>query len=147
MIDYQNANEVFDVYGVYPQSVGNAHRRLLGRFAILDGKLRIIEDHTGILHGSLFEGPVGPNIPTINSMDRSPYLEIVADADIQQGKHIGLVPQGEAPPEGAPAPQEPPEMVQHAPAPSEEFGMETPASEFEYMEPGMKQPQDIQIRG
>lgn len=159
MIDFENANEIFDVYGTYPKETGK-QKMLLGRFVIQNGQLQVIEDHHKILSRTLVRGPVGWSIDALNSLASSPYTQVVAESEVKEGKHIDLVPKGQ---EGkisadSPQPGQAPDVVQEvedADAPQTlipdsappRFSMQTPPAVFDYMRVGMKEPQVIEVRG
>jgi hypothetical protein len=155
MVDFQNANGIFDVYGVYPNEKGN-QRLLLGRFMIEDGKLRVLEDHNGMLK-MLSNGPVGHSLQQLDSLARSPYTQVVSESEVKEGHHIGLIPQGkENPDPSGPQPGSPPDVVEQpasAEAPqivdpnSPRFSMQTPPAVFDYMRVGMKEPQILEVHG
>jgi hypothetical protein len=156
MIDFQTANEVFDVYSQYPNG-DKTDGYMVGRFMVQDGNLRILEDHQGILKNSLTNGPVGHNAAQLEAMQHSGYLKIVTESDIAQGHHIDLVPKGkEANPLG-PKVEEPPDAIEQpdlGDAPQsfqvgegDNFSMTTPPAVFDYISVGMREPQVIEVRG
>ena len=152
MIDFLNANEVFEVHGVYPHEAGHHEQMLLGRFLIENGKLRILEDHQGLLGSMLHQGLVGPNVRALNSLAQSGYTKVVPESELVQGHHIDRIPQGNPSAEGEIHPQSPPtytapeahELIEEAP---KEFGMSTPPAIFDYQDGTMKQPQILELNG
>jgi hypothetical protein len=156
MIDFQSGDEVYQVFSVYPHPAGNkTHGMMLGRFMVQDGKLRILEDHNGMLHEVLHDGPVGHNTAALKSLTTSSYTKVVAESDVAQGHHIGLVPKGKEPnplgpqPQAAPQAIEPP-VIETAPEsyePGAGFLMSTPPAVFDYIMAGMTTPQHIEVKG
>lgn len=155
MIDFQTANEIFNVMGVSPNEHGSLHTRLLGRFLIQDGKVRILEDHNGMLHRTLHNGPVSRNLAQLKALANSDYIRVVADSEVVEGKEI--LPQGNPNPVG-PQPDAPPSNValpDNTPAPDQmvvapadpTFTMNTPPAVFDYYRPGMLGPQLLEVKG
>jgi hypothetical protein len=152
-MDFQGANEIFDVYSRYPQE-SDAQGYMIGRFMVEEGKLKILEDHSGLLKRSLQNGPVGHNAAALKAMARSPYLRLVGESEVAQGHHVDVVPQGQEPSPEAPQSQSPPSAVVSAnatPAPQSStqgnFSMSTPPALFDYITTGMREPQVIEVKG
>lgn len=156
MIDFQNANEIFDVHAVYPKEDGSTHGYMLGRFYVEDGQLRILEDNSGILGRSLNNGPVSHSLDGLRGLTESPYLRVVAESEVVEGHHIDMVPQGTPseiqvgePPANVEAPSpglgEPPQS--YAQEGEAGFTMQTPPPVFDYIRVGMKEPQMVEMRG
>jgi len=155
-MDFQDANEIFDVYARYPHQ-GTVQGFMIGRFMVQDGKLRILEDHTGQLKESLTNGPVGHSTAQLEAMSKSPYLKVVAESDVAQGHHVNLIPKGQEPNPLGPQPQKPPDAVEtpdlgEAPqsfhvGEGDSFSMTTPPAVFDYISTGMREPQVLEVKG
>lgn len=156
MIDFQDANEVFSVFGVYPHE-GKAEGYMIGRFMVKDGKLRVLEDHNGMLSDMLHNGPVAHNTARLKALTNSAYTKVVAETDVVQGHHIDLIPKGKEPNPLGPKPMAPPDAIQQpdlGDAPQsyvqeegEDFTMRTPPAVFDYISTGMREPQVLEVRG
>lgn len=155
MIDFESANQVFDVYGVSPSREGAVGYHLLGRFLVEDGKLRILEDHRGLLKQGLHNGPVSRNLSGLNSLSRSSYIRIVAESEVTPGQDVA--PEGN-PNSVGPQPESPPAMVQApdltpgadslVPGPADPtFTMQAPPPVFDYFREGMVGPQKLEVVG
>lgn len=155
MIDFENANEIFDVYGVYPNEAGKVESYMIGRFLIEKGNVKILEDHNGILHGSLHNGPVERNLHSLEALSRSSYLRVVSEAAVSQGHHIDLVPKGVTANPIGPQPEGAPDFVEQSDVgegaesltPTGNFSMQTPPAVFDYFRVGMREPQVLEVRG
>ncbi len=149
MLDFENANEVFDVYGVYPHEKRGVEHHLLGRFYIEDKQLRVIEDHEGLLKRMLINGPIEQNLRQLNSLATSAYTRIVSESDVKEGQHIELLPGKEPPTQDQPQPQQPPDMIEEhdgAPLTQGVFEVGQPPAIFDYLSVGMGQPQILEVR-
>src|SRR6266545_5111622 len=145
MLDFTNANEVFDVYALYPHEKHGIQQYLLGRFLIEAGNLKILEDHEGMLKRMLKNGPVQESLRQLNSLATSSYSRVVPESEVQEGKKIDL---GESQEADQPQLQEPQEFVQNPEgATGDSFDMQTPPPVFDYLRTGMTQPQVLEIKG
>lgn len=160
MIDFENANNVFDVYSQYPRD-GRLESHLLGRFYIENGQLRVLEDHDGLLN-RLKKGPVSHSLNALKRLEDSPYLRVVEESEVTPGQQIethsnnpnGPKPQPPPPVVAAPSvdslPQQ--DMVQGSSQPmtfeqEPQMAMQTPPAVFDYFRPGMREPQQVEVHG
>ena len=86
-------NDFYYVYSVHPQQNGEVKRRLLGRFAVWNDHLYILEDHFGYLEGHLGdEGWITGNVHrAIESLGASQYIDLVTKRDMTSGSRTDLV--------------------------------------------------------
>jgi hypothetical protein len=145
-MDFQTANEIFNVYSRYPKD-GKTDGYMIGRFMVENENLRILEDHTGLLRKALKNGPVGHNAAALKSMAQSPYLKLVSESEVAQGHHVDLVPEGKEPSASAPQPQSPPDEVVPSQSTKGNFSLSTPPALFDYITAGMREPQVIEVKG
>jgi hypothetical protein len=83
MKDFEGTEQMYSVYGKYPQTDGTVYRRLLGRFMIMNNNVSIVEDHIGMLENVLIPGPlIGHNERALRSLEQSAYSEVVGEDKI-----------------------------------------------------------------
>lgn len=84
---------LYRLYHLRFTSDGQQSRRMVGRFLIYNGHIRILEDHHGSLHELLGSGELTTQtIERLNSMKRSGYWELIHEDDLNQGNHPEHVP-------------------------------------------------------
>ncbi len=72
---------------------GQQSRRMVGRFLIYNGHIRLLEDHLGSLHHLLGSGELTTQvIERLESMKRSGYWELIHEDDLNQANHPEHVP-------------------------------------------------------
>lgn len=156
MSDMAGVNEIFAVYGKYPQDNGTVRRQLLGRFMITNGNVSILEDNVGMLKSMLIPGPLmGHNNRALRSLEASAYTEVLDEAKVKAGHYMDLhnaeAGTGEAPVTNAPPPiledvseaTNRPETVDFDENGS--FGVQAPEPVFDYFRVGMTEAQIMEV--
>jgi hypothetical protein len=77
---------VWRLYRVYPENHQDPEKRLVAVFAILSGKIHVMEDHDGVLEEMGIEGPVTEQVERrLGSMTQSAYWKLVNEKELEQG--------------------------------------------------------------
>lgn len=158
MSDMAGANEIFAVYGKYPQDNGTVRRQLLGRFMITDNQVSILEDNIGMLGSMLIPGPLmGHNDRALRALEGSAYTEVLDEGKVTEGHYMDLHNaesgvEGEKPTTNAP----PPILEDTSEAASRPetidfddgnggFKLQAPEPVFDYFRVGMTEPQIMEV--
>lgn len=157
MSDMAGVNEVFAVYGKYPQDNGSVRRQLLGRFMITNNEVSILEDNVGMLGSMLIPGPLmGHNSRALRSLEESAYTEVLDEAKVKQGHYMDLhnaeSGTGESPVTNAPPPiledtaeaSNRPETIDLGNSGSN-FKLQAPEPVFDYFRVGMTEAQIMEV--
>lgn len=79
---------IYRVYAHRFDEAGQRHDRIMGRFAIEQGLLLILEDHYGKLHHLFPQGLITARTKKrMENLERSGYHQIVREDHVNQGHH------------------------------------------------------------
>jgi hypothetical protein len=83
---------IFKIFRHSPGLIGES-KRLIGRVLFLDGNCHVLEDHDGIIHSELPEGPVEERHERfMHKLGTSYLFDVVPEDEIDKGKHPDLIP-------------------------------------------------------
>jgi hypothetical protein len=95
---------IYRLYRQYIDDHGRVQHRLVSRFVFYGQALHGLEDHDGILESLAPEGRVDAStLARLESIERSPYWELVHEDEVQAGEHEHLLPEVDAGPTAWPA--------------------------------------------
>jgi len=96
---------------------GQLQRRYLGRFAIHNGHLQVLESRGQTLHEMLPDGEVDETLQhRLQNMAQSPYFQLINEQSLHEGHYPDLIPEmdlGEGQPDAIYSLQEPGQTPQH----------------------------------
>jgi hypothetical protein len=79
------------IYLVYRRYAERNEQRLVGRFAILGGRIMHLDDHDGVIASAFPKGPLtARTLHRLEYMERSPYWRIVHEDHLDE--HPDLIP-------------------------------------------------------
>ncbi len=85
---------IYRVYRRYVDETGRSQARQVARFIFYGDSLTGLEDHDGIIESLAPDGKVtGRVLARLESMDASPYWDLVHEDAIQGGEHEHLLPE------------------------------------------------------
>lgn len=85
-------HDFYRIYSVHFLKNGEPHRILLGTFAVCDNDLHIFSDYHGWIEKHIGHGKITPEMKKrISSVQRSQYLDLVSEHQIENGYRPDLV--------------------------------------------------------
>jgi len=136
-----NPEDIFQVYRLRHDRMGNIQRQLAGRFCFEDDGIHVLEDYFGMLEG--LEGPLDARKQKlIRSLQNSSYVDVVRAGDLQDGSRPDLLPEVDEPQQPGSGQALGGRGSVAATAAKE---LAVPPSVFDYHRPGMESPQCLEF--